>query len=489
MRRSDPITVAVAVLILGSAAIATRHETQDKARVTSCANNLKQLWIMQNQYVVHFGGPQKLLPSETGDAFWLKLSKPPIQMIGESLLDIYQCPVENADDEGCDYRGPAKDVNGYADEDPVGADVDGNHGEGRGGNVIQKSGDVRTVAADNGLWAKAAEKTTGGNKALPPKSQEASQETPKQRQALVQMAHLMIGTFLYREFLGEWPKTLSLLVDKPKDAKGWPEGGFLLEGKLPKDPWGHDFQYEPGEREPKIWTWGADGKEGGDGDNTDLSLKDLRKERSGGLSTAHLDANERNASSTLKTFATAQAWFRSGDADCNNMRDFWTGDVAGLYAIDNTSTGAGKPTPIKLIEISAALADLNATSGTLMNGNYSRTIRHFGVRSSKAGYWFRALIEDKQATANGGNGVYAQDTDGTGDLVHHTSKFGMCAVPEVHSVSGKKVFIINENNTMFWRDFGQDVLKVGEIPPRPTGVFDFNWPTDAELARDWHKVE
>ncbi len=132
---------------------------------------------------------------------------------------------------------------------------------------------------------------------------------------------------------------------------------------------------------------------------------------------------------------------------------------------------------------------MGATSGTLVNGNYSKSIANFGVRQAKDGYWYMALKEDRQTTANGGNGLYAQDTDGTGDLVRNTSRFGFAALPASYGASGTKVFIVNEGHTVFWRDFGEDVLETSSIPPTMTNVFDGNWPTDAPLAAHWHKVD
>lgn len=208
-----------------------------------------------------------------------------------------------------------------------------------------------------------------------------------------------------------------------------------------------------------------------------------------GLLNSQRAANERNAGGSMKTIATAQADFRSNDRDNNGARDFWTGDVAGLYAIDNTSTGSATPSAIKLIEGSVALGDMITMPGSLSNGNYANDISTFGVRSSKAGYWYGALMEDLQVTADGGDGVYRQDTDGTGDLVHNSSRFAVAAIPESYGASGNRVFLINEGNTMFSRDFGTDVVTAGTIPPTPTGAYDGNWPLDATLAGLWAKLD
>ena len=59
-----------------------------------------------------------------------------------------------------DYRGPAENVNTYADGDPVGADKIGNHGAGEGGNILRKSGDIMSVAETDPLWVNAAAKTS-----------------------------------------------------------------------------------------------------------------------------------------------------------------------------------------------------------------------------------------------------------------------------------------------------------------------------------------
>lgn len=45
------------------------------------------------------------------------------------------------------------------DGDPIGVDRIGNHGEGEGGNVLRKSGDVRTVEEDDPLWIRAGRTT------------------------------------------------------------------------------------------------------------------------------------------------------------------------------------------------------------------------------------------------------------------------------------------------------------------------------------------
>jgi general secretion pathway protein G len=66
---------------------------------------------------------------------------------------------------------------------------------------------------------------------------------------------------------------LQALVHKPggsPEAEHWKQGGYL--DNLPKDPWGHDYQYlNPGTHaDVDIFSLGADGRPGGDGINSDI---------------------------------------------------------------------------------------------------------------------------------------------------------------------------------------------------------------------------
>jgi len=71
----------------------------------------------------------------------------------------YFCPVKGTKKD-CDYRGPAKPLREIANDQPMAADRVGNHGPGKGGNVLLKTGQVFTVAEKDALWAAAAETTS-----------------------------------------------------------------------------------------------------------------------------------------------------------------------------------------------------------------------------------------------------------------------------------------------------------------------------------------
>lgn len=78
---------------------------------------------------------------------------------------------------------------------------------------------------------------------------------------------------LYRLDNHRYPTTdegLEALVHKPENAPAWKEGGYL--DRLPVDPWGKPYQYlNPGVHGTiDIFSYGADGAEGGAGTNADI---------------------------------------------------------------------------------------------------------------------------------------------------------------------------------------------------------------------------
>lgn len=78
----------------------------------------------------------------------------------------------------------------------------------------------------------------------------------------------------YRLDVGRYPSTeqgLAVLVAKPADEPKW--AGPYLAKALPKDPWGHDYQYRaPGEHgEYDLLSFGKDGRAGGEGEDADLT--------------------------------------------------------------------------------------------------------------------------------------------------------------------------------------------------------------------------
>jgi general secretion pathway protein G len=93
-------------------------------------------------------------------------------------------------------------------------------------------------------------------------------------------AHIQIEQFsgsldMFRLEAGRYPTTsegLQALVEKPSDVQNW-NGPYLKKAQVPKDPWGYDYQYKsPGDHGAyDIWSLGADNREGGEGENQDVT--------------------------------------------------------------------------------------------------------------------------------------------------------------------------------------------------------------------------
>jgi general secretion pathway protein G len=88
----------------------------------------------------------------------------------------------------------------------------------------------------------------------------------------------MVGAALdtYRLDMSQYPSTeqgIRALSDKPADqAEALKWRGPYLKKRVDKDPWGNSYVYKaPGEKaDYELSSLGADGKEGGSGDNADI---------------------------------------------------------------------------------------------------------------------------------------------------------------------------------------------------------------------------
>ena len=74
----------------------------------------------------------------------------------------------------------------------------------------------------------------------------------------------------YKLEVGTYPSDLQGLVTNVDQSEKW-DGPYLKPPKVPLDPWGYEYQYFfPGEHgEFDLYTLGADGQEGGEGENAD----------------------------------------------------------------------------------------------------------------------------------------------------------------------------------------------------------------------------
>lgn len=100
--------------------------------------------------------------------------------------------------------------------------------------------------------------------------------------AKIQMRNLADRVKEFRRFCSYVPTSdqgLDALIEKPqggRECPRYPSGGLIEGGKIPKDPWEYEYVYESdGKTNFDIKTLGADGAEGGEGVDADISLKDI----------------------------------------------------------------------------------------------------------------------------------------------------------------------------------------------------------------------
>ena len=80
---------------------------------------------------------------------------------------------------------------------------------------------------------------------------------------------------LFKLEVGRYPTSqegLQALLSAPAGVNNW-NGPYWKKATLPKDPWGNEYKYaSPGQHGAyDIVSFGADGKEGGEGANKDIT--------------------------------------------------------------------------------------------------------------------------------------------------------------------------------------------------------------------------
>jgi general secretion pathway protein G len=99
-------------------------------------------------------------------------------------------------------------------------------------------------------------------------------EASKVKAAKIQISNISAALDLYRLSNGAYPSEqqgLKVLVEKPDGVAGW-DGPYLTRADGIIDPWDRPFVYKlPGQHGAyDILSYGADGKEGGSGDDQDI---------------------------------------------------------------------------------------------------------------------------------------------------------------------------------------------------------------------------
>ncbi len=94
--------------------------------------------------------------------------------------------------------------------------------------------------------------------------------------ARVQIANFSTALDAFALDTGRYPSSqqgLEALISAPSGVNMW-DGPYMK--KIPKDPWGNDYQYTgPGDgNDYVVMSYGADGRAGGEGDESDISSAD-----------------------------------------------------------------------------------------------------------------------------------------------------------------------------------------------------------------------
>ena len=96
-------------------------------------------------------------------------------------------------------------------------------------------------------------------------------EGAKVRATSSQISRLSMSVETFYLDTGTTPDSLEELVSEPGDVTGW--NGPYVKNSLLKDPWGKVYQFRnPGEHgDFDIYSYGADGQQGGEGMNADIT--------------------------------------------------------------------------------------------------------------------------------------------------------------------------------------------------------------------------
>ncbi len=100
-------------------------------------------------------------------------------------------------------------------------------------------------------------------------------EKAKADAARIEIGQISQTLDLYKLEIGRYPTTqegLQALITAPAGVTNW-NGPYWKKSSVPKDPWGNEYKYQsPASNAPyEIISLGADGKEGGEGTNKDIS--------------------------------------------------------------------------------------------------------------------------------------------------------------------------------------------------------------------------
>ena len=100
-------------------------------------------------------------------------------------------------------------------------------------------------------------------------------EKAKQKAAKIEIEQIGQTLDMFKLEVGRYPTTqegLQALITAPTGVTNW-NGPYWKKSTLPKDPWTNEYKYaSPGQHGAyDVWSYGADGKEGGEGIDKDIT--------------------------------------------------------------------------------------------------------------------------------------------------------------------------------------------------------------------------
>jgi general secretion pathway protein G len=100
-------------------------------------------------------------------------------------------------------------------------------------------------------------------------------ESSKAKAANIQVQQIRAAMDIFLTDVGRYPSEsdgLAALLTPPPGATSW-AGPYLKDGRLPLDPWGRAYLFQPSTDMPnRVVSYGADGAPGGEGANADIGL-------------------------------------------------------------------------------------------------------------------------------------------------------------------------------------------------------------------------
>jgi general secretion pathway protein G len=101
--------------------------------------------------------------------------------------------------------------------------------------------------------------------------------TANRRQAIIQIKEIGKQVDMFYADCGFYPSTdqgLKALTEAPGDCQNWGPEPYMKN--VPKDPWKHDYIYEQKSKSSyTLISLGADGVEGGKGNDEDISSENI----------------------------------------------------------------------------------------------------------------------------------------------------------------------------------------------------------------------